>query len=223
MRKCGLHEWLAAGAVFLALAGCVPPPIVQQPMTARPAALPPAAPANGAIYQAGYNERPLFEDLRARNVGDTLVINIVENNDASKKSSSKAERTNTNDFSAPTILGFPGKSFQNAILSTSSTHKFDGKGEGATNDSFTGTITVTVTEVLPNGNLAVSGEKQIALNQGTEFIRFSGVVNPTTINGNTVSSTLVADARIEYRANGYIDEAQTMGWLARFFLTFLPF
>jgi len=70
----------------------------------------------------------------------------------------------------------------------------------------------------------VSGEKQIAMTQGTEYIRFSGVVHPRTITAtNTVLSTQVADARIEYKANGYIDSAQVMGWLARFFLTFLPF
>ncbi|MGH8672017.1 MAG: flagellar basal body L-ring protein FlgH, partial [Burkholderiales bacterium] len=91
-------------------------------------------------------------------------------------------------------------------------------------NAFTGTMSVTVIEVLANGNLLVSGEKQLALNQGTEYVRFSGVVNPTSITGgNTVSSTLVADARLEYRGTGYIDEAQTMGWLARFFLSFLAF
>jgi flagellar L-ring protein precursor FlgH len=81
-----------------------------------------------------------------------------------------------------------------------------------------------VVEVLPNGNLVVSGEKQVGINQGSEFVRFSGVVNPATVSGaNTVSSTLVADARLEYRATGPIDEAQVIGWLARFFLSFLPF
>ena len=90
--------------------------------------------------------------------------------------------------------------------------------------SVKGVITVTVIEVYPNGNLLVSGEKQMGLKEGEEFIRFSGVVNPNTISGlNTVSSTQVADARIEYKANGYIDSAQVMGWLARFFLTVLPF
>ncbi|RPI42701.1 MAG: flagellar basal body L-ring protein, partial [Betaproteobacteria bacterium] len=116
------------------------------------------------------------------------------------------------------------KSFLNSALDASSANKFDGKGEASNNNDFTGTITVTVVDVLPNGNMQVSGEKQIGINQGSEFIRFSGVVNPSTItNGNVVSSAQVADARIEYRANGYIDEAQVMGWLARFFLTFLPF
>ena len=83
---------------------------------------------------------------------------------------------------------------------------------------------MTVIEVYPNGNLLVSGEKQMGLKEGEEFIRFSGVVNPNTITGaNTVQSTQVADARIEFKANGFVDTAQVMGWLSRFFLTFLPF
>jgi flagellar L-ring protein precursor FlgH len=72
--------------------------------------------------------------------------------------------------------------------------------------------------------MEVSGEKQMLINQGNEFVRFSGVVNPTTISGtNTVFSTQVADAKIEYSAKGYIDESQQMGWLQRFFLNVAPF
>ena len=82
---------------------------------------------------------------------------------------------------------------------------------------------MTVIDVLANGNLLVSGEKQMLINQGTEFIRFSGVVDPRSVRAdNTIASTQVADARIEYSARGYIDEAQTMGWLQRFFLNVLP-
>ena len=91
-------------------------------------------------------------------------------------------------------------------------------------DTFSSTITVTVIEVFANGNMLVSGEKQIGLNRDDEFIRFSGVVDPVTIGfGNSVSSVQVADARIEYRGSGSVDSAQVMGWLAKFFLTFLPF
>ena len=101
---------------------------------------------------------------------------------------------------------------------------FAGSGGSQANNSFTGTITVSVLEVMNNGNLRVRGEKQIAINQGTEFIRFSGVVNPRTITAqNTVPSTQVADARIEYVGDGYINEAQHMGWLQRFFLNVSPF
>ena len=93
-------------------------------------------------------------------------------------------------------------------------------GQGA---SLKGEISVTVVEVLANGNLAVVGEKQVGINQNVERLRFSGVVNPATIlPGNLVTSTQVADARLEVRSRGDIDRAQTTGWLSRFFLSFLP-
>ena len=224
-------------AVVLAVvlvAGCntVPPTEVQQPMTARPAPVPQPQPqtANGSIYAAAHpaqpyhGYRPLFEDRRPRNIGDLLVIQINEKTAASKKSDSAVEKNQTSAFGVTSLLGLPGKTFQGANLDASSASKFDGSGSAASNNDFNGTITVTVIEVLPNGNMQVSGEKQIGINHGSEFIRFSGIVNPATItSGNSVSSTQVADARIEYRANGQIDSAQVMGWLGRFFLTFLPF
>ena len=208
------------------LAGCVtttPPTAVHQPMTARPAARNEAAPANGAIYQAAY-ARPLLEDRRARMVGDTVIINIVEKTAAAKKSNTGAERSQSFDVAVPTIMGLPGKSAQGMLLTADDNSKFSGKGESAANNTFTGTIACTVIEVLANGNLLVSGEKLVAINQGEEFIRFSGVVNPANLtSANAVTSTQVADARIEYKANGFIDSAQAMGWLSRFFLTVLPF
>jgi flagellar L-ring protein precursor FlgH len=128
------------------------------------------------------------------------------------------------DVSVPTIVGLPFKGAQGTTLAASGTNNFNGKGENTSSNDFTGTLTVTVIEVYPNGNLLVSGEKQIGLKEGEEFVRFSGVVNPNTItSANTVTSTQVADARIEYKANGFIDSAQVMGWLGRFFLTFMPF
>jgi flagellar L-ring protein FlgH len=124
----------------------------------------------------------------------------------------------------PIVAGLPGKFLQGANLQANSSNAFSGKGDTANENSFAGTITVTVMNVLPNGNLVVSGEKQIGINHNLELIRFSGVVNPVTLQaGNVVESTKVADARLEYTGKGYIDEAQRMGWLSRLFLTFLPF
>ena len=118
----------------------------------------------------------------------------------------------------------PGKSLQGLELTANSSNTFAGKGEAGANNVFSGAITVTVIEVLTNGNLLVSGEKQIAISQGQEFIRLSGVVNPSFLSSaNSLPSSLVADARIEYKESGYISEAQAMGWLARFFLTVMPF
>jgi flagellar L-ring protein precursor FlgH len=210
----------------LAAAGCVtmtPPTAVHQPMSVRPEPRLTQAPANGAIYQAGY-VRPLFEDRRARFVGDTLTIQLVERTQASKKSSTSAERDQSIDLSVPSVVGLPVKTFQGLALRAEHQNKFAGKGDAAANNDFSGTITVTVIEVMPNGNLLVSGEKMMGINQGEEFIRFSGIVNPNNITGaNVVQSTQVADARMEYKANGFIDSAQVMGWLGRFFLTVLPF
>ena len=201
----------------------VPPTNVHQPMTARPAPRQDNLAATGSIYQAGVS-RTLFEDRRARYIGDTLTINIAETNSASTKSNTKINRSSSISASAGPIVGLPGKSFQGMELAGSSANNLDGKGESAANNVFTGTITVTVIEVLPNNNLFVSGEKQVAIGQGTEYIRLSGIVNPYFINAsNSISSSQLADARIEYKESGAISEAQAMAWLARFFLAILPF
>ncbi|MBZ5488538.1 flagellar basal body L-ring protein FlgH [Halomonas aquamarina] len=183
---------------------------------------PPPVP-NGSIYQARRGYQPLFEDRRPRAMGDILTIVLDEQVSASKNARSNATRAGSSSL---TLAQLPD------VLDTLAEYGFDvsgandftgGGGAQATN-SFTGTITVSVLEVMNNGNLRVRGEKQIAINQGTEFIRFSGVVNPRTITTqNTVPSTQVADARIEYVGDGYINEAQHMGWLQRFFLNVSPF
>lgn len=213
-------------ALPLVLAGCVattPPSAIHQPMSVRPEPRMAVAPSNGAIYNVA-SARPLFEDRRARFVGDTLTINIQETVQASKKGNTTAERTQAVAAEVPTVVGLPFKGAQGTALEASSSNKFSGKGENTSSNAFTGTITVTVIEVYPNGNLLVSGEKQIGLKEGEEFIRFSGVVNPNYVTAaNTVTSTLVADARIEYKANGFLDSAQVMGWLGKFFLSFMPF
>ncbi|WP_294248261.1 flagellar basal body L-ring protein FlgH [Propionivibrio sp.] len=214
--------WILA---VLSVGACttVPPTNVHQPMTARPVPRQENLASTGSIFQAGVS-RTLFEDRRARYVGDTMTISISETTSASTKSNTKASRNTSISATAPTIRGLPGKSFQGIGLSAEGANSLDGKGEAAANNVFTGTITVTVIEVLPNGNLLVSGEKQVSIGAGTEYIRLSGIVNPYFINAaNTISSSQVADARIEYKESGVISEAQVMGWLARFFLSFLPF
>jgi flagellar L-ring protein precursor FlgH len=178
----------------------------------------------GAIYSATQSGSLLFEDRRARNVGDTLTIIISEKTDASKRSNTNTERSSNNSFAVTALRHLPGKSFLNSELAATSDFSFDGKGESASNNAFIGTITVTVNEVLANGNLVVSGEKQVGINQGSEFIRLSGIVNPIHLTAaNTVQSTVIADARIEYRGSGAVADNQQTGWLARFFLNVLPF
>ncbi|WP_163649420.1 flagellar basal body L-ring protein FlgH [Modicisalibacter sp. 'Wilcox'] len=209
----------------LILTGCaqMPRPSVvgeQEKIALQP---PPPPVPNGAIYQPASGYQPLFEDRRPRQVGDVLTIVLDENVSASKSSSANAGRDGSATLglnSLPHGLKKLGK----YGFDVEGKNDFSGSGGASANNSFTGTITVTVTDVLYNGNLQVQGEKQIAINQGTEFIRFAGVVDPEYVSDqNSVMSTQVADARIEYVGNGYINEAQTMGWLQRFFLNISPF
>lgn len=220
--------------LVLVVSGCAitPKPNVQQPMTMRPliSSPPPVTETHGSIYQTAFSHQasrrylPLFEDRRARGIGDTIIVTLNERTNASKKSGSNVKRETETGFSIPSFIGIPLKSlFQDVALETESSNKFDGQGASSSNNNFTGTIAVTVIDFLPNGNLLVSGEKQVGINQGHEFIRLSGVINPINIINNTVSSVQVADARLEYRGSGYLDEAQTMGWLSRFFMSVLPF
>lgn len=230
--------------LLLGLTGCSasnPTTSVHQPMTVKPVANQTIVPADGAIFHAGINERPLFEDKRARNVGDILTITLAESTSASRKSSGSSSYSNSIDANIPTTttniptkIGGPIGSLLSQLFSLTgsvagaSSNKSSTSGAGSGSESLTGTITVTVIEVLANGNLLVSGEKQVALYNSNEFIRFSGVVNPTTIsNLNMVQSTQVADAHIEYKSAGgmneVINDAQSLGMLGRFFLSVLPF
>jgi len=205
----------------LALAGCASTPtsIVKQPTSVRPMLAEAGTPTEGAIYNAN-TFRPMFEDRRARHIGDILTISIVEKTAANKSGAS------TGNKSGSVNVGVPGP-LQGRLggnIATSTGTKFaDGDTQTASN-AFTGTMGVTVSEVLPNGNLIVVGEKQIAMNKGVEFIRFSGMVNPDAIQpGNIVQSTLVADARVEYRTNSQIDRAEMTSMMSRFFQSLLPF
>lgn len=213
--------WWICGAVAL-LAGCsAPAPLVQQPLSVRPA-VNAAKPQGASLFsEAGY--RPLFEDPRARRVGDTLTVVIAENTTASKTSSADASRKAGISASVPTVNGVGIPELSGLAIGGTTDYSFKGSGDAALKNAFTGNVTVTVIEVLANGNLLVSGEKQVAINQGTEYVRFSGVVNPVTLVKNTVQSYQVADVRLEYKQDGALADAQKPGWLSRFFMNVLPF
>lgn len=214
-----LRSIIVALGAGLAACATVPDSIVLQPTTAQPPPVAAAPATNGAIFQtAAY--RPMFEDRRARGVGDILTISVSEKTSAGKQAANSGSKTGSVQASVPVLLSKP-LNFLSASATTAT--KFEDKNSGSAGNNFSSAISVTVVQVLPNGNLVVSGEKQIALDKGVEFIRFSGVVNPTTIGaGNVVPSTQVADARIEYRANSRIDKAEVMSALTRFFLSVLP-
>jgi flagellar L-ring protein precursor FlgH len=176
-----------------------------------------AVPSTGSIYQVA-TYHPMFEDYRARQVGDVLVMTIAESTSAGKTAAASDAKAGKVAYTAPLI----GSATTKGITSTSS-NSFSDKGAITSSNTFTGTMGLTVLEVLSNGNLVVSGEKQISLDKSVEFIRFSGVVSPAVIVDNSVSSTQVADARVEYRTDSRYDTAELSSELARFFMSMSPF
>lgn len=216
-------------AMSLLAAGCSAPRVdIRTPTTAMPAApvAVPMAARSGAIFaeQSSGAFRPLFEDRRPRAVGDTLIVRIEERINAAQKNSTSAQKTASASLGIPVISHLPGKGFAGLSGNGTSSNQFDGEGESNASNTLTGNVAVTVVEVLANGNLVVSGEKQLGTNQELQMLRFSGIVNPANIQaGNSVSSTQVADARVEYRGQGAVDAAQTAGWVSKFLWMFSPF
>jgi len=170
----------------------------------------------GGIYQAGYN-LVLFEDQRASRVGDIIQVLLVEQTDAVKSSKTEIDKDSKATLPAPTLFGH----LLNGLgLGVDSSSEFEGEGKSNQSNRLSGSIAVTVSQVLPNGNLIVQGEKWIQINQGSEFIRIKGIVRPSDVSSdNTVLSTHVANAKISYGGRGSLNEANTSGWLVRFFMT----
>ena len=224
-----MHSLLRAlvPAAAALLAGCstlnAPPKVdVAEPTHALPVAQPAPMVNNGAIFQAA-QYRPLFEDHRARLVGDTLTVQIVEKVSATQKSTSSIDKSGKLSAGVTALPFVSSNSFGRASVAGTSSNSLDNKGSTENSNDFSGTITATVTGVLPNGHLLVAGEKQIGVNHNVDVLRFSGQVDPRAIQpGNSVASAQIANVRIEHRGRGAQAEANGIGWLARFFLNVLP-
>nr|WP_223655870.1 flagellar basal body L-ring protein FlgH [Halopseudomonas nanhaiensis] len=175
---------------------------------------------NGAIYQPGF-EMTLYDDRKAHRVGDIITITLTERTAARKSAESEMSKNSSVALANPTLLGnVVGAKGLDLGVSMSGNRSANGESEANQSNSLTGSITVTVAEVLPNGILAVRGEKWITLNTGDELVRISGLVRSDDIGqDNTVLSTRVADARITYSGTGAFANASQPGWLSQFFLS----
>lgn len=219
--------YVAMASAVVSLCGCQALGLGQSVDVAIPthaAPLPVTAPpvVNGSIYQAA-QYRPLFEDHRARLVGDTITVVIVEKVSATQKSTSTIDKSGSVSAGLTAVPLLPASLLSRTSASGNSGNTFAGKGSTENTNDFSGVITATVTGVLPNGHLLVSGEKQIGVNDNIDVLRFSGQVDPRSIQpGNSVPSAQIANVRLEHKGRGAQADAQIIGWLARFFLTVLP-
>ncbi|VXC27636.1 flagellar basal body L-ring protein FlgH [Pseudomonas sp. 8O] len=194
----------------------------------------PAAQNNGSIYQAGF-ENGLYDDRKAFRIGDIITITLNERTQASKNANSNLQKDSSGTLGVPNLFGMTvapdnplrslsalGMTNNNLSLDSSWNSQRDatGSGQAGQSNSLSGSVTVTVAEVLPNGILAVRGEKWMTLNTGDELMRISGLVRADDIStDNTVSSTRVADARITYSGTGAFADASQPGWMSRFFMS----
>ena len=221
-------------SVVAILAGCAELPsaskqsLVNGETTARPEVQEKVATSKGSLVPtskpAAVTHKGLFEERRAVRVGDTLTVMLNETTRASKDIGTNARRLSSNGLNAGFNMssGTATPTALNSGVNTNGNTNFDSKGGSSASNQFLGTITVTVLEVLPNGNLNVAGEKRLAVGHEEEVIRFGGIVSPSTLQGNTVLSSKVADARIEYRGQGITDQIQNPGMLTKLFSKFSP-
>ncbi len=214
-----MKKHLITGWSALVLGACVSPPHIDDYTATWPEEPESSVASNGAIFQYGH-DIALFENATARRVGDTVTIRLEERTNASKSSSTTTSKSTSVDLPGPTIAGRPVTVNGTEVLNMSVENEteFDGQGDSSQSNRLDGDVTVTVARKLPNGNLLVRGQKWIQINQGKEYVRIQGIIRPIDIEpDNSLPSSKVADASISYGGQGALADANTKGWLARFF------
>ena len=182
----------------------------------------PSPSPDGAIFNASSGYAPLHSGFRARSVGDTLTITLIEEVEASKAAGSKTQRSGNLGITPPTAGPL---SFLNPeSLKASAQSSFNGQGNATQRTSLNGEVSVTIADVRPNGTAFVKGQKMLMLSHGREWVQLSGIVRLSDIgHDNRLTSAQVADANIAYSGKGSVQNAGREGWLSRFFGKISPF
>ncbi len=222
---CGAALWLVVH-----LAGCTMTPVSSKVV------VPPFPPPKtiGSLWQEENGRAYLYEDLRAMRVGDIITVKIVENHKGSKSADTKAERQSTVDNSlSGSTIGLPGlnlgsfmggRAVPGLSVNASAQSKFGGKGATNRADTLTGILSAMVTEVFPNGDLRIEGQRAVTINSEKQTMVLSGIVRRVDVDTrNTVLSSAIADARIEYTGLGVVDDVQRPGWFTRILDWVYPF
>lgn len=163
----------------------------------------------------------LFEDTRARRVGDLVMVRVEENASGTKQAETSTERSSSLSTAIDTFFTAPvaGRNIDVGV-----SNEYDGSGSTSRSGRLSALVAAVVTEVLPNGNLVIQGNREIQVNDELQMIQLSGVVRPVDIStANIVLSSRIADAQITYTGVGTVDEKQRPGWFARLFDYLTPF
>lgn len=229
------HPALTAVAALILLGGCAATP---EPKKIDVSAIPvknSKIPATaGSLWPGESSRNVLFQDLRARNVGDIVTIEISEKTSAVKEATTSTSRSSSNDIAIQKLLGLPlnlgarnflnqGSPFSPEIQSSYDA-KFDGSGTTKRSGELSSTISARVVDILANGNLVIEGKKDTLVNNELQYMIISGIARPEDItDANTVASTSLSDARIEYSGKGVVADEQSPGWLRRILDNVWPF
>ncbi|HVN98156.1 MAG TPA: flagellar basal body L-ring protein FlgH [Syntrophorhabdaceae bacterium] len=190
---------------------------------------PAAAQAPGTIWRGASTTNTIFGDLRARAVGDIITVKIVEVSQASESATTDTKRTSQTTAGINNFLGLESNNFPSSInpskfIDANTQNDFSGSGATTRTGSLSATITARVVDVLPSGNLAIEGKREIVVNNEKKEILLQGIVRQKDIAyDNSVLSTQIADAKVIYTGIGIVGEKQRPGFLARIFDMFWPF
>lgn len=207
------------GVLALFLSGCESPALLVKKDDAAYAppediVMPETRVRGGGLYNGGYNWS-LIQDRRAYRVGDILTVKLDESTQASKQAKTNFGKKNDVSLGIPEAFGHTA---DNLSASIDGNRNFNGNATSQQQNSLRGSITVAVFKVLPNGILAIRGEKWLTLNQGDEYMRVTGLVRADDVErDNSVSSQRIANARISYAGRGALSDANAAGWLTRVF------
>ncbi|PKN65459.1 MAG: flagellar biosynthesis protein FlgH [Deltaproteobacteria bacterium HGW-Deltaproteobacteria-15] len=232
------RKWLGLMIVLSAVSGCGTIPsltsdrnVRNMPEIPREVSIPvKEIPSDGSLWR-GNGQKSLFRDLRAREVGDLVTVNIAESSKASKKANTKTSRESSIEAGINNVLGWEGKIKEiaslgnknvraavdaNNLFKASLENEHEGKGETNRDESMTASITARVTSVTPDGNLYITGTREVRVNNETQYITLTGLIRPEDISpDNTVLSSYIADAKIAYSGSGPVSDKQRPGWLTR--------
>jgi flagellar L-ring protein precursor FlgH len=219
------NKWLLLLCGFLF--GCAAVAKEMKPEEAvHPAYLQPAElhRSEGSLWTADQSRTFFFQDTKASHVGDIVTVRIVENAKGSKDAQTKSGRSSTLGASTSAFLGIPTSTTQKLQADATFSDDFDGSGSTRRSGALTADITAVVTAVFPNGNLAIEGKREVLINSEKELISLAGVIRPEDIGPrNTILSTYIADAKIEYTGRGVLNDKQRPGWLIRILDWIWPF
>jgi flagellar L-ring protein precursor FlgH len=189
--------------------------ILKQPLPSGEPVVP-ARSQDGSLWDPQISQNFLFQDLKASRVNDIVTVRIIENSSGSKNASTETKRDVSLSNELNAFLGVPPNTLGNLEFDASTSSSFEGEGATSRSSRLSASMTARVREVLANGDLVIEGRREVVVNNERQFMVLSGIVRPQDIGpNNTVLSTYLADARIEYTGKGLVGENQRPGWLFR--------